>query len=93
MTERQVISDAEAREQVRSGEQALQSGLHGWNDTVRLTTDMTFEMVDQWIQCTQKVVESYQQLYQQGFNTWMDYLQQVNDSVDHAMLQNGKGRK
>ncbi len=75
------------------GEQALQDGLHVWNDTVRITTDLTFEMVDQWIQCTQKVLESYQQLNQQGFDTWMNYLQQVNDSVDHAMLQNGNRRK
>ncbi len=93
MTERQLISDTEVREQARTAEETMQNGLHIWNDTVRITTDLTFDMLDQWIQCSQKLVESYQQLYQQGFNTWMHYLQQVNDSVDRAMSRSGDRRR
>jgi phosphohistidine phosphatase SixA len=54
---------------------------------------MTFEMIEQSLQCSQKVVESYRELYQHGFNTWMQYLQQVNESLDRTILHNGDERR
>ncbi len=93
MTERQLTPDVEAREQFGRAEQALQSGLYLWNDTARATTDLTVDMVEQYLQCSEKVVESYRVLYQHGFNAWTQYLQQVNESVDRVISGSGYGRR
>jgi hypothetical protein len=93
MTERQLIPEEQAREQAQRTEEAIQHGLRAWNDTIRTTADITFDMVEQSIQCSQKMVETYREFYQQGFNTWTHYLQQVNDNIDRAVSRNGDERR